>query len=54
KVPLGDILDVERSGSVVWLKCLHLGTVGFEANLPGDSEIFYYAMDALLDLRCSL
>lgn len=47
-----DVLDVERRGKVVWIKCLHLGTVGLEASLETDAVIFYLAMDALLDTRC--
>lgn len=47
-----DVLDVERRGKVVWIKCLHLGTIGLEASLETDAVIFYLAMDALLDTRC--
>lgn len=54
QLPLRDVLDVERSGKVVWVKCLHLGTVGFEASLESDSVIFYLAMDSLLNKRCGV
>ncbi|CAM9202566.1 unnamed protein product [Scytosiphon promiscuus] len=53
QIPMRDVLDVERRGKVVWIKCLHLGTVGLEASLETDAVIFYLAMDALLDTRCS-
>ncbi|CAN0162945.1 unnamed protein product, partial [Hapterophycus canaliculatus] len=52
QIPMRDVLDVERRGKVVWIKCLHLGTVGLEASLETDAVIFYLAMDALLDTRC--
>lgn len=48
------MLDVERRGKVVWIKCLHLGTIGFEASLETDAVIFYLAMDSLLDTRCGV
>ena len=54
QIPLGDVLDVERRGKVVWIKCLHLGTVGFEASLETDAVIFYLAIDSLLDKRCGV
>lgn len=54
QLPLRDVLDVERSGKTVWVKCLHLGTVGFEATLENDSVIFYLAMDSLLNKRCGV
>lgn len=54
QIPLGDVLDVERRGKVVWIKCLHLGTIGFEASLETDAVIFYLAMDSLLDTRCGV
>lgn len=54
KVPLRDILDVERRFKTVWIKCLHLGTVGFEATLEDDAVIFYLAMDSLLSKRCGV
>ncbi|CAM9417432.1 unnamed protein product [Discosporangium mesarthrocarpum] len=52
QVPLHDILEVERCGRVVWVKCLHLGNIGFEVSLEVDADIFYTAMDSLIDLRC--
>eukprot|EP00752_Nemacystus_decipiens_P002873 g2674.t1 len=54
QIPLRDVLDVERRGKVVWIKCLHLGTIGFEASLETDAVIFYLAMDSLLDTRCGV
>ena len=54
QIPLRDVLDVERRSKVVWIKCLHLGTVGFEASLETDAVIFYLAMDSLLDRRCGV
>lgn len=39
---------------MVWIKCLHLGTIGFEASLETDAVIFYLAMDSLLDTRCGV
>ncbi|CAM9948030.1 unnamed protein product [Ectocarpus sp. 6 AP-2014] len=54
QIPLRDVLDVERRGKVVWVKCLHLGTIGFEASLETDAVVFYLAMDSLLDTRCGV
>ncbi|CAM9374620.1 unnamed protein product [Sphacelaria rigidula] len=54
EVPLRDVLDVERRFKTVWIKCLHLGTVGFEATLEDDAVIFYLAMDSLLSKRCGV
>lgn len=54
QIPLRDVLDVERRGKVVWIKCLHLGTIGFEASLETDAVIFFLAMDSLLDTRCGV
>ncbi|CAM9916611.1 unnamed protein product [Pylaiella littoralis] len=54
QIPLGDVLDVERRGKVVWIKCLHLGTIALEASLETDAVIFYLAMDSLLDARCGV
>ncbi|CAM9907009.1 unnamed protein product [Ectocarpus fasciculatus] len=54
QIPLRDVLDVERRGKVVWIKCLHLGTIGFEASLETDAVVFYLAMDSLLDTRCGV
>lgn len=39
---------------MVWIKCLHLGTIGFEASLETDAVVFYLAMDSLLDTRCGI
>lgn len=54
QIPLQDVLDVERKGRLVWIKCLHLGTIGFEPSLETDAVIFYLAMDSLLDTRCGV
>eukprot|EP00611_Tribonema_gayanum_P027235 TRINITY_DN666_c0_g1_i2.p1 TRINITY_DN666_c0_g1~~TRINITY_DN666_c0_g1_i2.p1 ORF type:complete len:205 (-),score=51.15 TRINITY_DN666_c0_g1_i2:779-1393(-) len=50
-VPLSDVLDVEREGSIVWVKTLHMGEFGLEMPLQEDAELVYLAMDALLDER---